>query len=305
MISHPPAIDAYVVTGADEAYAELILGCVESLAAARDKVRFRIGVLDFGLAPETRQKLERLADAIVAPHWPFSARPEFQEKAFSLASVSRLFLPDHFPGANVYVWLDADAFVLDGSALVWLAQAAHHAGLAVVPTVDRSYRHTETQQKWVEARYAMAFGQDTAVRMMRHAYINTGVWSAAAGAPVWTHWRNEFQMALERWNGPRPSDQAILNYVLQTQNIPHHRLPSSCNWIAHLAKPFIDTNRRMLTEPSFPFAPVRILHNTYTDKMKPRPFRTLDGRETMFSLTYHGVLGAISNLVAAPQPVSH
>ena len=165
----------------------------------------------------------------------------------------------------------------------------------VVPTIDRSYRHTDASRKWVLERYRMAFDEETAARLMTAPYIASGVVTAASNSPLWPLWRQRFQNALEHWRGDRLCDQSILNHVVYLENLPHHRLPSFCNWISHLALPMVDLAKGALVEPSYPRAPIWIVANSFNSKDHLRELQRTDGRGTIkCAYTFQGVRDAIA-----------
>ncbi len=282
-----------IVTGADEAYAEFAADLITSLERI-DRLGFDIGLLDYGLAPATRAALQQRVSAIVTPPWPFRPNSRFDTQTQARAFATRPFLPDYFPGYEAYAWIAADSFVQDPRGLAFLMAAAT-AGLAgVVPTVDRSYRHTQASRDWVVQRYRMAFSDEVAQRLSTVPYIASGVVSASATSPLWRLWRERFQLSLDQWRGDRLCDQSILNHVVYLENLPHHRLPSLCNWISHLAMPMADIAKGALVEPSYPRLPLYIVANSFNDKRARRQLVRTDGRGTIASaLTFHSVREAI------------
>ncbi|MBI1210442.1 MAG: hypothetical protein GC190_03185 [Alphaproteobacteria bacterium] len=282
-----------VVTGADEAYASYASDLITSLEHGRS-LGFDLGLLDYGLAATTRESLARRVSAVVAPPWPYRPKPPFDTQIQSRAFATRPFLPDYFPGYDGYAWIDADSLVQDVRAIVILKAAASRGMAGVVPTVDRSYLHTESSRKWVLERYRMAFDEDVAQRLMTVPYIASGVVSAAANSPLWRLWRERFQQSLEHWRGERLCDQSILNHVVYLEKLPHHRLPSFCNWISHLAPPMADIANGALVEPSYPRAPIWIVANSFNDKDSLRTLMRTDGRGTIqCALTLRSARNAI------------
>lgn len=288
-----------VVTGCDEAYAPFARDLINSITRFRDQVPISLGLLDFGLTEATRETFRPLVDAIVKPEWPFRPDPKFDRQIQARAFATRPFLPDYFPGFDAYAWVDADGFVQEARALVYLREAATNGLAGVVPSADRNYNHARASMDWVFERYRMAFGQETATRLMRFPYINSGVVTASAASPMWRMWQQRFQTALTNWNGPRLCDQAILNHVVYLEGLPHHKLPSTCNWISHLAAPVVDVARGLLVEPNYPFDPLLIVANSYNDKRAPRRFHKLSGGMVTCTLTFESVSDAIAHARAA------
>jgi hypothetical protein len=249
--------------------------------------------LDYGLEPQTRAAIAERFDHVVKPAWPFRPNARFDAQVQARAFATRPFLPDYFPGYDAYAWIDADAFVQDTRAIALLIASCANGLAGVVPTVDRSYQHTRQSVDWVFERYRMAFGVETARRMMNHPYIASGVVAAGASSPLWRKWQTRFREALDRWDGPRLCDQAVLNHVVYLEQVPHHKLPSLCNWISHLAMPLADVTRGALVEPSFPFDPILIVANSLNDKRASHRLRRLGGGTLDTTLTFEGVRAAI------------
>src|SRR6185436_6425388 len=170
-----------IVTGADEAYAEFASDLIASLERLQ-RLGFDIALLDYGLLPPTRHALARRVSAVVTPPWPFRPDPRFEAQIQARAFATRPFLPDFFPGYEGYAWIDADSFVQDPLGIVLLMAAAGGGLAGVVPTVDRSYRHTPESRSWVLERYRMAFSDDVAQRLMGAPYIASGVVTASAAS---------------------------------------------------------------------------------------------------------------------------
>lgn len=281
-----------IVTGADEAYAEFASDLIASLERLQ-RLGFEIGLLDYGLAPSTRAALARRVSNVVTPPWPFRASPRFDTQIQARAFATRPFLPDFFPGYEGYAWIDADSFVQDPRGIVLLIAAAAGGLCGVVPTVDRSYRHTPESRAWVHERYRMAFSDDVAQQLMTVPYIASGVVTASASSPLWKAWRARFQQSLDHWRGDRLCDQAVLNHVVYIENLQHHRLPSFCNWISHLAPPLLDVAKAALVEPSYPRSPLYIVANSFNDKRKRRTLKRTDGRTVEATLSFAGVRDAL------------
>ena len=283
-----------VVTGGDERYAPLVADLAASLVRCRTKFAFTMGCLDYGLLPATRDRLARQFDAIVKPDWPFRANAQFDKQIQARAFATRSFLPDLFSGYDAYAWIDADAFVQDLRAIMLLAASCENGMAGVVPTVDRSYRHQRQTLEWVAERYRMAFGTETARTLMQFSYINSGVVAAAAASPMWKMWQSRFQIALDRWDGPRLCDQAVLNHIVHLEGLPHHKLSSLCNWISHLAMPLADVKRGALVEPSYPHNPIYIVANSFNEKRISRKLPCLDGGHIQSTLTFEGLRHALT-----------
>ncbi|HAH08466.1 MAG TPA: hypothetical protein DCL54_12125 [Alphaproteobacteria bacterium] len=275
------------VTAGDEGYLPLLQSCVDSLVEARQSLAFQIGVIDLGLSPESRAAISAKADFFVPASWPFATRPDFAAGAFALASVAKAALPDYFPGHPVYMWIDCDAFVQGPLGVSWFFNAALNGGTAMVQSIDRAYVMQADDHAWVRDRYAMAYPDDIATKLASRPYINSGVFAASASSKLWSLFKQRYLDALSAWSGPRLSDQAILNYIAVIDRLPYHNLPSSCNWICHLARPHLDQVNKLFTEAAFPYRHLQIVHNTHREKLILRPVKQFDGKVRKMRLTYH------------------
>lgn len=284
-----------VVTGGDENYADLSLDMLASLKRHLGVVKFDIGYLDYGLSTIGRQSVGAQVTTMVKPVWPYRPHAQYDKQIQSLAFATRPFLPDYFPGYDAYAWIDSDAWVQDARGLAMVAAGSAGKACCVVPTIDRSYRHTPQSNRWVFERYRMAFGAETAHTLMRAPYIGSGVVGGGAASPIWKMWQARFQAALDRWDGPRLCDQSVLNHVVYLEDLPHHKLPATCNWVSHLAPPLADVKRGAMVEPSYPFDPVAIIHNSFNEKREARPFVRRDGQGAIeCPLTYRGARAALT-----------
>jgi len=287
-----------IVTAADEKYASLVLDLVQSLLPHRGTLNFDIGCLDLGLSPETASALAKAGVTLGKPEWQFRPHEKFSADRKNLSRAARPFLRDLFSGYSVYVWVDADAWVQHPVGLHWLIQASKWADIAAVPTVHRSYTLSPIDVNWLFKRYAMAFGDETARKLMALPYLNAGVYALPSKSPVWQQYIQRFQEALDRWDGDFLSDQAVLNAVVQLDNPRYERLPASVNWICHLGRPRWDQTKGMLVEPAMPFEPISIVHNTFNDKSIGVDITALNGTTHITPMTW----SAIRKLRASSPP---
>lgn len=275
-----------VVTAADEAYEDMLFGLVESLLPHLGKLKLSIGCLDLGLTPQARARLATLPVTIATPSWPFRPHARFDATPKYLSRATRPFLPDLFPGFETYVWMDADTWLQQADGLKWLIGASAYADLVGVPTVHRTYTFRPKDLSWLLGRYEMAFGKETAKRLMQQPYLNSGVFAVPGRSHFWNLFATRFQNALENWEGDFLSDQAVINAVAQLDGLRCEKLPAQANWICHLSLPVWDAARQVFCVPAMPFEPLMILHNTFTTKDKSRTIRSLTTPPLQTPLTF-------------------
>lgn len=249
------------VTSSDEAYAPLLRGLVLSLQQWQPQPYTDLAVFDLGLSETTSNWLAQYAVHIVRPGWdlPVSNRVK-AEQAHARGLTVRPFLPDYFPGYDIYLAIDADCWVQERYALDWYLTAARRGALVVTPQVHHAYQHDEASHLWRTKRLHAYFGP-TATRLLNWStYVNAGVFALRGDAPHWGHWRDAFIQGLNATDGNLCCDQTALNYMLWTQHLPAVHLPATCNWLCHLAAPHYDTRRERFREPTAPGQSLGILH---------------------------------------------
>jgi hypothetical protein len=269
-----------IVSGADSGYFELLSGLVRSIRDKAAGAEMALGVLDVGLEAHQRHWLEQQGARVVAPGWDLSFPEQDALPRYRQAQVARPFLPRHFPGHDLYMWLDADAWVQDWWAVDLFFRAAGDNRLAIVPELDRAYRNFF--HAWdefdcvIRKSYTETFNAMTAERLVRHPVLNSGAFALGADAPHWTAWGKTLASALQR-SRDTLVDQTTLNHVVYLEDLPAHFLPSWCNWICHHAVPLRDAARGFLVEPNLPHQKLGIVHLTMWMKNRGDLAYGLDG----------------------------
>lgn len=257
-----------IVTAADEGFSELLIDLLDSLAQFGEPLASAIGVLDLGLSPATLAAIRPRVTHIVAPGWDLTVRPDIaRERPHVKAATARPFLPAHFPGHDMYLWLDADTWVQNRFAIDWLWRAASAGPMALVPEVDRCYTHAASTVRWRTKRLQDFFLDEGAALLAHNTYFNSGVFALRAGAPHWQAWARHLQTGLDRGTDST-SDQTALNHAIWTEELPVHPLPALCNWCCHLAEPRLNEKTLRLCEPLLPLRELGIVH--MTADFKPR-----------------------------------
>lgn len=256
-----------ICSGADSRFFRLL---AEMIGSVRDKPQGQdvdVGVLDLGLTAEQKTRLASLIDHIVEPGWdmtfppgpPGSTREAWQ--GFK-AMTARPYLPRYFPGYDIYVWIDADAWVQDWEAVDCLVRAAGWGELVIVPELDRAYKSSYdhgSNRRWMRENYQRFFGEEAASRFWHMPVLNSGVFALHRDAPHWQAWATDFQDGLLR-EPDLTVEQTALNHALYSRRLPHHFLPARFNWLVNKAAPKFDLARNLFTEPFLPHQPLGIVH---------------------------------------------
>ena len=277
-----------IVTAANEAYAPLLRGLIESIDQRAPRVLTGLACFDLGLAPGTREWVGRHAAHVVEPGWDLPVGEKLRTEKPELRGLTvRPFLPNYFPGYDAYLWIDADAWVQERYALEWYMEEAAKGALVAAPQVDRAYRHTSGLVGVRINRMLAYFGQEAVARVVWASYFNAGVFALRSDAPHWALWAKWFDAGLTATKGELCCEQTALNHALWTERLPVSPLPALCNWLCHLALPGFDPIRERFCEPLVPRNPIGILH--LTGRTKHGTFELpADGAVPGISLRYPG-----------------
>ena len=271
-----PAQDLLIVTGADSNYYELLGDLLNSL---RDTMGpdLPLGILDFGFDKDQRGALEAQGARVVAPGWDFDFPGIEKLPSYYKAYTARPWLPKHFPGYRLYLWLDSDIWVQDAAAIELYLSVARAGKLAITPHIGRSYK---SFKKWQRPRfnvpmfreYRANWGWRVANRFGRYPIANCGAFALNGDAPHWALWQRAMR--------PKPTpmwEQTALNYVIHHDRAPTGLLPDWCNWICIDAPPKVDEKTGMLVEPEPPYRPIGLVHLVGPAKSVAFEMETLQG----------------------------
>jgi len=253
-----------IVSAADSGYFPLLRDLVLSIRDKNAGEAAPIGVFDLGLTADQRSWLGERRVAMAEPGWDVDFPRRKQTPLLRKAQIARPFLRRYFPGYVTYLWIDADAWVQEWSAVEMLLAAAAGGKLAICPEIDRSYKRHYKRPKLFGMTlqwrcYRTAYGWRAADRLGRNPMLNCGVFALRGDSPSWDRWIAAMTRALQRTNFVF-IEQIALNYAIFTGTIPATFLPASCNWLCGDAAPMWDGASRRLVEPNAPYAPLGILH---------------------------------------------
>lgn len=280
-----------IATAADAGYFPLLRDLVTSI---RDKAQGRqvpLSVLDIGLAAEHVTWLEGQGAKVVAPGWDVTFPSMETTPRVLRAQVSRPFLPKHFPGYDIYLWIDADAWVQDWRVIELYLSVAQQGELAIAAEIDRAYKRHYKRPKvfgWTLTYkcYRTAFGWRVAERLGRNPMLNVGVFALRADAPHWDVWIRLLTEVLQRTRFVFV-EQIALNYGIFALHLPTNILPAYCNWMVGDAAPAYDAERRCFVEPYAPYEPLGVVHLAGADqKDKEFVLRRRGGGEIRTRLRY-------------------
>jgi predicted O-methyltransferase YrrM len=253
-----------IITAADANYFELVRGTILSVREKPEGENVAIGFFDLGCTPQQLQWLETQVNIIQKPDWDFDfpGRNEAPEHLKGL--LVRPCLRKYFPNFDIYLWIDADAWVQDWRAINLLVEGASRRGLAIVPEVHRAslqqYGQLPQFWQWVYQQYEANFGEEIANKLYSYPILNAGVFALRKDALHWEIWADKLNQGLQR-SGCVMTDQFALNLAVYSGELFNltEMLPAWCNWIFN-GFPVWDKQRGCFVEPYLPQEAIGILH---------------------------------------------
>jgi hypothetical protein len=278
-----------IVSAADSGYFALLRGLVLSCRDRPRGAEVPLCVLDLGLEPEQLAWLRARGVTHRRPEWDFDFPGRDETPVTFRAQTARPFLPGYFPGYEVYLWMDADTWVQDWSAVETLASVARTGPLAIVPEVDRCYSVTFSTRHALEryASWESVFGREAAEQAGLNPTVNSGVFALRGDAPHWGMWAAALGQALQRTRSFY-IEQFTLNHVIYVQQAPTYFLPARFNWITWFATPVLKRSTGLFVEPRAPFSPLGIVHLTGDVKATRVQMAHSDGSRPWQTLEYPG-----------------
>ena len=282
-----------IITAADANYFELVRGTILSVREKPEGANVAIGFFDLGCTPEQLQWLETQVNFIQKPDWDFEFPGINEAPHYLKGLLARPFLREYFPNFDIYLWIDADAWVQNWKAVSLLVQGAAKRGLAVVPELDRNYYLAYGKLPWysefVYRDYEVAFGEEVAQKLHSYPTINAGVFALHKDAPHWEVWEEYLSQGLQQ-HVSLMTDQIALNRLVYGTELfdKTEMLPAWCNWSCNFGLPVWDKDRGCFVEPYLPQEAIGILHMT-GHKHDLLQLATTDGNTIEISLRYQPI----------------
>ncbi|MEG4807019.1 hypothetical protein QUA82_04220 [Microcoleus sp. F8-D3] len=282
-----------IITAADANYFELVRGTILSVREKPEGENVAIGFFDLGCTPEQLQWLKTQVNIIQKPDWDFDFPGKNEAPHYLKGLLARPFLRRYFPNFDIYLWIDADAWVQDWQAVELLVKGAAKRGLAVVAELDRGYYLAYGKLPWywqfVYRDYQAAFGEEVAQQLHSYPTINAGIFALQKDAPHWDIWAEYLAQGLQR-HVSLMTDQIALNRLVYGTEMfdKTEMLPARCNWSCNFGLPVWDKHQACFVEPYLPQEAIGILHIT-GHKHDLVKLATTDGNQIEISLRYQPI----------------
>jgi hypothetical protein len=260
--------DRVIVSAADSAYFSPLQSLVRSIQDKPESAGVDVAVLDIGLSASERHWLAGRGVRVAPP-----ARMVHEErKPRAMACSCRPFLPESFPGYDLYLFADADAWIQDWSAVDLYFRGASRGALAIVVSFDRGYKELVPRLRlrshlsvvhgvrgWQYDMLRLGYGRRAALRLALKPTVNAGVFALRADAPQWAEWAEYYRRARFA-KGRFAFDQISLTYAIFERGLEVEFLPAWCNWICSRGLPKVDPATGLLVEPYLPHHVLSVVH---------------------------------------------
>ena len=262
--------DRAIVSLADSKYFELLNELVDSILAFKESESVSICILDAGLLSDQIKILEKKVHKIAKAKWDIEV-PEYKIKGreWLKSQVSRAFLPEYFPGFKKYLWIDADAWVNDWSAIELYFKGSDNKTLSISSSADRAYGRV-LRADWIFRNIAFirsqnykhakssGFSNEISREVALKPHLNIGVFCLEHDAPHWSVWQKNLRQALKRGR-IFGSEQIAMNVTIYCNQMKVQILPTYCNWFL-IENIKFDEDKNTYVEPYLPHHRIGIIH---------------------------------------------
>jgi hypothetical protein len=289
-----------ICTASDSNYFGMLSGLLDSLRDGEHCKDWPVSILDVGLKPEEVETLKARGATVIEAGWDVEFPGRETMPGYYRAMSARPYLPKYFPGHDIYLWIDADAWVQDSSYLNHYVRGAERGKIACVPEMDRGYWTMFRRPKmWAQNQKAFAwgFGLRAGDKLGRNPVVGAGMFAIRGDAPHWKLWADAHRKILNRWRLKKPginnfytflSEQTALNYMIFADKAPSTFLPAYTHWVCGKGDLLFDKERKWLVEPHEPHQIIGVVHpGGAAMKARVWEIETLDGDTVNTQLTYH------------------
>jgi hypothetical protein len=276
-----------LVVAAEAHYFPLAQDALQSILDKPERSQIALGFLDLGCTESQREWVQARVDRLERVNWDdFTAAPPVNIPDSLKFNLARPFLYEYFPGFEVYLWLDADAWVQNWAAIALMQVGARvRKGLAIVPEL---HRHASVLY---DGRLPQVWERLTQLSPENLGYrtpLNMGVFALHVDAPHWAAWQQQVEaLVAQKVFHLRTDQMAMHGAIYQNPKVfaQTEMLPSWCNTLP-TAAPAWDEARQQWVERYLPYKPIGILHLAGPDKPEVWQATTLSGKTTMAPARY-------------------
>ena len=276
-----------IINGCDAGFYSFMESSLDSLVnLGLDNVA-DIAILDLGLTHAQVAILRERGFIVKKPEWAL-AIPKENRKEHQLGLVARTFLREYFPGYEVYLWFDADAWAQTPEFFHELTEGARKYGAGVIFENGAGYKKDFVYAKWWYGNMIAAYGLIKGLKIAVQPVINIGILALSATAPHWDSWIKYYKIFIEKRK--KANNQHSFNAAVVLDKLPYYMASARCNWITVLSDPTWNPQTRMLCEPNQGSKPLSVIHLAGPNKGKVYNLRQTSGGMHQTSLTYKTII---------------
>ncbi|HXJ01436.1 MAG TPA: hypothetical protein VNH44_09435, partial [Micropepsaceae bacterium] len=236
-------MSTFVVFCCDQNYFPLAKGLVLSLAgAALEEAGIKLAFIDIGCDAQSLAWFRERGVSVLPASRLAAIQGLENVQGYHLAQICRPYLPQLFPEAGCFIWLDSDLWVQVAETIKLLAYYANDERTKIFICPEWHYSYGNMNSDIVKFHvnnighhYRMTYGPEVAARLSVRPWLNTGVFAMAADNPLWSLWAEE----MKRLNAG--------DYGEHTSLARHMADGVSLNYLV------ADTSRAVLVDPLFNF----------------------------------------------------
>lgn len=273
-----PSPRVLLASATDERFFPMLQAMLATLDTRRRHPDVELACFDIGMNQSQRDWLDAFPARVAVPQAHLGVSAE-RHGAHLLSFLARPFLPEYFPGYDVYAWVDSDVWFQDPLALRAYIDAAWTHGFAIAHESERAYRFQPRLFAWTGKHFLLGYGPLTGARLLSRRHLNAGFFAGRADAPHWREWARRYQTAIARSGKLVPHDQFALVQALHDSPECSRAafLPPSCNWIVDRGVPMWNDDARAFCHPYAPYAPISVLHLAGPGKRRAYDVRRTGG----------------------------
>jgi hypothetical protein len=252
-----------VVTASDSRFMPFLRGMLASIAPCLAQPAVSLACFDIGLTSDDRRSLQSIGATLAVPQAHLGVDPAAHGPALR-SFLARPFLPEYFPGHDVYVWIDSDVWLQDRTVFADYVAGARHEGMAITHEREASYRFQPWLLGWTTKHFLLGYGIGNTAWLLSRPHLNAGFFAIHADAPHWRAWAAHYEAAIRRTGRLVPHDQFALNQALhgpgRQGSLGLCVLEPRCNWICDRGVPMWNEEAGQFCEPRPPFRPIGAMH---------------------------------------------
>jgi hypothetical protein len=213
--------------------------------------------------------------------------PKENRREHQLGLVARTVLREYFPGYEVYLWFDADAWAQTPEFFYALTDGARKFGAAVIFEDGTGYKKDFAYAKWWYGNMVAAYGFTKGLKIALQPVINIGILALSADAPHWDAWIKYYTLFIQKRK--KANNQHSFNAAVVLEKLPFYKAPARCNWITVLSDPVWNPQTKMLCEPNSELNPLSVIHLAGPNKGKIYDLYKTCGGKYQTPLTYEKI----------------